>query len=126
MTPIGKGFKSLNVTLRRKLQLYANVRPCVTLEGLKNIYTGVNCVTVRENTEGEYSGLEHTVAPGIHESLKIISTYACERVARYAFDFARQHKRREVMAVHKSGVMKMGDGLFIKTCRKVAADYPEI
>ena len=80
----------------------------------------MNCVTIWENTEGEYSGLEHTVAPGIHESLKIISTNACERVAKYAFDFAWQHKRKEVIAVHKSGVMKQGDGLFLKVCRKVA------
>lgn len=78
MTPIGTGFKSLNVTLRRKLQLYANVRPCKTLDGLQNIYHGVDCVTIRENTEGEYSGLEHTVAPGIQESLKIISKPACQ------------------------------------------------
>lgn len=77
MTPIGTGFKSLNVTLRRKLQLYANVRPCKTLDGLQNIYHGVDVVTIRENTEGEYSGLEHTVAPGIQESLKIISKPAC-------------------------------------------------
>lgn len=98
----------------------------MTLEGLKNIYTNVNCVTIRENTEGEYSGLEHTVAPGIHESLKIISRNACLRVAKYAFDFARQNKRKEVIAVHKSGVMKMGDGMFIKTVREVAAQYPEI
>ena len=87
----------------------------MTLNGLNNIYDNVNVVTIRENTEGEYSGLEHTVAPGIHESLKIISKNACHRVAKYAFEFARQNKRREVIAVHKSGVMKMGDGLFLKT-----------
>ena len=96
----------------------------MTLEGLNNIYKQVNCVTIRENTEGEYSGLEHTVAPGIHESLKIISRNACYRVAKYAFEFAKQNNRKEVIAVHKSGVMKQGDGMFIKTTREVAQLYP--
>ena len=126
MTPIGGGFRSLNVTLRKKLQLYANVRPCKTIPGLDNIYEGVDCVTIRENTEGEYSGLEHRAVPGVAESIKIISQVACERVARYAFDFAHRMERKSVTAVHKAGVMKMGDGLFLKTCREVAEEYPHI
>ena len=126
MTPIGGGFRSLNVTLRKKLQLYANVRPCKTVEGLENIYEGVNCVTIRENTEGEYSGLEHRVVPGVAESIKIISRHACERVARYAFEYAKNNGRKTVTAVHKAGVMKLGDGLFLETCQEVASEYPMI
>lgn len=126
MTPIGGGFRSLNVTLRKKLQLYANVRPCKTIDGLENIYENVDCVTIRENTEGEYSGLEHRVVPGVSESIKIISRNACERVATYAFEFAISNNRKNIIAVHKAGVMKLGDGLFLKTCREVAERYPTI
>ena len=126
MTPIGGGFRSLNVTLRKKLQLYANVRPCKTVEGLENIYEGVDCVTIRENTEGEYSGLEHRVVPGVAESIKIISKSACERVARYAFEYARNNGRQRVTAVHKAGVMKLGDGLFLSTAKEVSEDYPDL
>lgn len=90
-TPIGKGFRSLNVTLRKKLNLYANVRPCKSIEGVVTPYTNVDVVTMRENTEGEYSGLEHQVVPGVVENLKIISKTACENIAEYAFEYARKH-----------------------------------
>jgi isocitrate dehydrogenase (NAD+) len=104
-TPIGKGHRSLNVTLRKKLQLYANVRPCKTIPALDNVFENVDVVTIRENTEGEYSGLEHQVVPGVCESIKIISERACRNVAEYAFDYATLNNRKEVCAVHKAGVM---------------------
>lgn len=126
MTPIGGGFKSLNVTLRKKLRLYANVRPCKTIDGLRNLYDNVDVVTIRENTEGEYSGLEHSVVPGVAESIKVISRVACEKVAKYAFEYASKHGRKSVTAVHKAGVMKLADGLFIDICREFAEKYPEI
>ena len=126
MTPIGGGFRSLNVTLRKKLQLYANVRPCKTIDGLENIYDNVDVVTIRENTEGEYSGLEHRPVEGVSESMKIISKYACERVAKYAFQYAVDNNRERVVAVHKAGVMKKGDGLFLQTCRDIAEEYPTV
>lgn len=125
-TPIGKGFRSLNVTLRKKLKLYANVRPCRSIEGVHTPYTNVNLVTMRENTEGEYSGLEHQVVPGVVENLKIISQTACENINRYAFEYARKYGRKRIVACHKAGVMKMGDGLFIKIAEQIAKEYPEI
>ena len=126
MTPIGKGFRSLNVTLRKKLQLYANVRPCRTINGLDNIYSNVNVVTIRENTEGEYMGLEHRVVPGVSESIKIISRRAWLKISRYAFEYAVSNNRKKVVAVHKAGVMKLGDGLFLKCAREIAQEYPQI
>lgn len=125
-TPIGKGFRSLNVTLRKKLQLYANVRPCRSIEGVNTPYKNVDLVTIRENTEGEYSGLEHEVVPGVVENLKIISRTACENIANYAFEYAKQNGRHNVIACHKAGIMKMGDGLFIKVASEVSKKYPEI
>lgn len=125
-TPIGKGFRSLNVTLRKKLQLYANVRPCRSIEGVNTPYKNVDLVTIRENTEGEYSGLEHEVVPGVVENLKIISRTACENITNYAFEYAKQNGRKNVIACHKAGVMKMGDGLFIKVAAEVSKKYPEI
>lgn len=104
-TPIGKGHRSLNVTLRKKLQLYANVRPCVSIPGIKGLlYNDIDLVTIRENTQGEYSGLEHYVSPGIVENLKIITAEACENICRYAFDYARKHGRTKVTCAHKAGV----------------------
>lgn len=125
-TPIGKGFRSLNVTLRKRLQLYANVRPCKSIMGVKTPYEGVDLVTIRENTEGEYSGLEHEVSPGIVENLKIISKSACQNITEYAFEYAKKLNRNRIVACHKAGVMKMGDGLFIKTAADVAKNYPDI
>lgn len=125
-TPIGKGFRSLNLTLRKELQLYANVRPCMSLPGYKTRYDDVNLVTIRENTEGEYSGLEHEVVPGVVESLKVITRVASKRVAEYAFQYARDNGRKKVTAVHKANIMKMADGLFIRCTREVADLYPDI
>ncbi|CAA2953539.1 3-isopropylmalate dehydrogenase, chloroplastic [Olea europaea subsp. europaea] len=125
-TPIGKGHRSLNLTLRKELNLYANVRPCYSLPGYKTKYDDVNLVTIRENTEGEYSGLEHQVVRGVVESLKIITRQASLRVAEYAFFYAKAHGRERVSAIHKANIMQKTDGLFLKCCREVAEKYPEI
>ncbi|KAL4202173.1 hypothetical protein AMTRI_Chr02g219760 [Amborella trichopoda] len=125
-TPIGKGHRSLNLTLRKELGLYANVRPCYSLPGYKTRYDDVNLVTIRENTEGEYSGLEHQVVRGVVESLKIITRHASLRVAEYAFHYAKTHGRQRVSAIHKANIMRKTDGLFLKCCREVAEKYPEI
>eukprot|EP00252_Welwitschia_mirabilis_P024393 TRINITY_DN721_c0_g1_i1.p1 TRINITY_DN721_c0_g1~~TRINITY_DN721_c0_g1_i1.p1 ORF type:complete len:241 (+),score=25.85 TRINITY_DN721_c0_g1_i1:138-860(+) len=125
-TPIGKGHRSLNLTLRKELGLYANVRPCYSLPGYKTRYDNVNLVTIRENTEGEYSGLEHQVVRGVVESLKIITRQASLRVAEYAFHYAKIHGRKRVSAIHKANIMKKTDGLFLQCCREVAEKYPEI
>ncbi|MGE0816268.1 MAG: isocitrate/isopropylmalate dehydrogenase family protein [Vicinamibacterales bacterium] len=125
-TPIGEGFTSVNVGLRKALELYANLRPVWNLPNVKSRYTGVDLVIVRENTEDLYAGLEHVVVPGVVESLKIISEAASTRIARFAFAHARRHTRRRVTAVHKANIMKLGDGLFIDCARKVAKDYPDV
>jgi isocitrate dehydrogenase (NAD+) len=125
-TPIGGGHVSLNVYLRRELNLFANVRPCMSVPGVKTLYDNVNLITIRENTEGEYSGKEHEVVPGVIENLKIISEKACTRVAKYAFEIATKLKRKKIHALHKASVMKMGDGLFLKKTREIAKDYPLI
>lgn len=122
-TPIGKGYRSLNLTLRKELGLYANIRPCLSIPGVNTPYQNVDVVTVRENTEGEYSGLEHTVYPGVVESLKVITRDASLRVCRYAFDYALKNKRHTVTAVHKASVMKMSDGLFLECAEEVAKEY---
>lgn len=126
MTPVGKGFTSVNVGLRRALDLYANVRPVKTLANVPSRYTDVDLVIVRENTEGLYSGLEHTVIPGVVESLKIITDKASTRIARYAFEYARANGRKKVTCVHKANIMKLSDGLFLECFEKVARDFPEI
>ena len=126
MTPIGKGFTSVNVGLRKALDLYANVRPVKNLPNVPSRYTGVDLVIVRENTEGLYSGLEHTVIPGVVESLKIVTEKASLRIAKYAFEYARLHGRKKVSCVHKANIMKLSDGLFLECFEKVAKDYPEI
>lgn len=125
-TPIGKGFRSLNLTLRKELQLYANVRPCLSIPGYKTKYDNVDLVTIRENTEGEYSGLEHELVPGVVESLKVITREASLRVAEYAFQYARDNGRKSIASVHKANIMKLADGLFIKCTREVAEKYPDI
>jgi isocitrate dehydrogenase (NAD+) len=125
-TPVGTGFRSVNVALRKELDLYANLRPLRTLPGIKTRYDGVDVVVVRENTEDLYSGLEHVVVPGVVESLKIITERASTRIARFAFAYARVHGRQRVSAVHKANIMKLSDGLFLDCCRKVAEGYPEI
>jgi isocitrate dehydrogenase (NAD+) len=125
-TPVGTGHRSVNVALRKQLDLYANLRPLRTLPGVKTRYEGVDVVVVRENTEDLYSGLEHVVVPGVVESLKIITERASTRIARFAFEYARTHGRRRISAVHKANIMKLSDGLFLDCCRKIAASCPEI
>jgi isocitrate dehydrogenase (NAD+) len=125
-TPVGTGHRSVNVELRKQLELYANLRPVKTLPGIKSRYDGVDLIVVRENTEDLYSGLEHVVVPGVVESIKIITEKASTRIARFAFEHARSHGRKRVSSVHKANIMKLSDGLFLDCCRKVAKDYPEI
>src|SRR5437868_7889749 len=123
-TPVGKGFRSINVRMRQELDLYASVRPVQSLPAVKVPYDHVDLVVVRENTEGLYSGLEHFVVPGVVESLRIITRGACERIVRYAFELARHGGRRRVTFCHKAEVMPLSDGLFLETARAVADDYP--
>ena len=125
-TPIGGGFESVNVRLRKTLDLYANLRPVRNLPGVESRFGDVNLVIVRENTEGLYSGLEHEVVPGVVESLKIMTEKASTRIAVFAFEHARKHKRKKVTAVHKANIMKKSDGLFLQCFRRVALDYPDI
>ncbi len=125
-TPVGKGFKSVNVQLRQELELYANLRPSRTLPGIPCRFEGVDLVVVRENTEDLYAGLEHTVVPGVVESLKIITAKASLRVSKFAFEYARKMGRKRVTAVHKANIMKLSDGLFLDCFRQIAADYPDI
>jgi isocitrate dehydrogenase (NAD+) len=125
-TPVGTGHRSVNVELRKTLDLYANLRPVQTLPGVKSRYDGVDLIVVRENTEDLYSGLEHVVVPGVVESIKIITEKASSRIARFAFDHARKKGRKRVTAIHKANIMKLSDGLFLDCCRRVAKDHPEI
>jgi len=125
-TPVGGGFTSVNVGLRKALELFANLRPVWNIPSVPSRYQGVDLVIVRENTEDLYSGLEHEVVPGVIESLKIITFEASTRIAQFAFDYARRHGRRRVTAVHKANIMKMGDGLFLKCVQDVAASYQDI
>jgi isocitrate dehydrogenase (NAD+) len=125
-TPVGEGFTSVNVGLRKALDLYANLRPVSNLPYVRSRFEHVDLVIMRENTEDLYSGLEHEVVPGVVESLKIITERASTRIARFAFDYARRRGRKRVTAIHKANIMKMGDGLFIRCARTVAAEYPEI
>jgi isocitrate dehydrogenase (NAD+) len=125
-TPVGTGHRSVNVELRKTLELYANLRPVKTLPGVKSRYDGVDLVVVRENTESLYSGLEHEVVPGVVESIKIITEKASSRIAHYAFEYARKHGRKRITSVHKANIMKLSDGLFLDCCRRAALGYPEI
>jgi isocitrate dehydrogenase (NAD+) len=125
-TPVGKGYRSINVKLRQGLDLYASVRPVQSLPGVKTPFENVDLVVVRENTEGLYAGLEHVVVPGVVESLRVITRSAAERIVRYAFEFARNHGRRQVTFCHKADVMRMSDGLFLKCAREVADEFPFI
>jgi isocitrate dehydrogenase (NAD+) len=123
-TPVGEGFRSINVRLRQELDLYASVRPVRSLPGVKVPYENVDLVVIRENTEGLYSGQEHFVVPGVVESLRIITRGAAERIVRYAFELARHEGRHRVTFCHKADVLPMSDGLFLNTARSVADDYP--
>ena len=125
-TPIGEGFTSVNVGLRKALNLYANLRPVWNLPNVPSRYQNVDLVIVRENTEDLYAGLEHTVVPGVVESLKIITAEASTKIARFAFEYARKHKRKRVTAIHKANIMKLSDGLFLDCTRKMAREFPDI
>jgi isocitrate dehydrogenase (NAD+) len=125
-TPVSTGFASINVRLRKTLDLYANLRPVKSMPNIITRFENVDLIVVRENTEDLYSGLEHEVVPGVVESLKIITDRASTRIARFAFEYARTHNRHRVTAVHKANIMKMSDGLFLACFRKVAKDYPNI
>lgn len=125
-TPVGTGYRSVNVRIRKLLDLYANVRPVVKFEGVDTPFQHVDMVIIRENTEDLYSGLEHVVVPGVVESLKIITEKASLRIARFAFELARKWGRKKVTAVHKANIMKLSDGLFLEAIRRVEVEYPEI
>ncbi|MDH3746120.1 MAG: isocitrate/isopropylmalate family dehydrogenase, partial [Acidobacteriota bacterium] len=125
-TPVGHGFQSVNVRLRRTLDMFVNLRPVESLANVPSRYKDVDLVIVRENTEGLYSGLEHEVIPGVVESLKIVTEKASSRIARFAFEYARKNGRKRVTAVHKANIMKRSDGLFLACFREVAAGYPDI
>ncbi|MCU0646049.1 MAG: isocitrate dehydrogenase (NAD(+)) [bacterium] len=125
-TPIGEGFKSISVALRKRLELYANLRPVKSLPKINSRYQNIDLIIVRENTEGLYSGIEHEVVPGVVESLKIITEKASTRIAEFAFQYARNNNRKKVTAVHKANIMKLSDGLFLQCSRKVAEKYPDI
>jgi isocitrate dehydrogenase (NAD+) len=122
-TPVGAGFRSVNVTLRQALDLYANLRPARSIKGLETRYEDVDLVIVRENTEDLYAGIEHMVGRDAAESIKIITREASERIARFAFEYAVANGRHKVTAVHKANIMKLSDGLFLESCRTVAAEY---
>jgi isocitrate dehydrogenase (NAD+) len=125
-TPIGGGFPSINVALRKRFELYANFRPIRNLPHIPTRYPDVDLIIVRENTEGLYSGIEHEVVPGVVESLKIMTEKACTRISRFAFAYARKNNRKKIHAVHKANIMKLSDGLFLRCARDVAKEYPDI
>ena len=125
-TPIGGGFKSINVTLRKQFDLYANLRPVRNLPGLETKYPGVNLLIVRENTEGVYVGLEHEVIPGVVEAIKVITEKGSTRIARFAFEYARKHGRKKIHAIHKANIMKLSDGLFLRCAREVSDGFHDV
>jgi isocitrate dehydrogenase (NAD+) len=125
-TPVGIGFRSVNVTLRKELDLYASVRPAKTYEGIPSRYENVDIIIVRENTEDLYVGVEHMIGDGAAESIKIFTRKGCERIIRYAFEFARKEGRKKVTAVHKANIMKCTDGMFLNIARVISKEYPEI
>ena len=125
-TPIGKGFRSINVQLRQRFSTYANLRPVHTLPGVPTRFENVDLVIVRENTEDLYKGIEYMVNDEMANGVKLITRPACEKICRFAFDYARKNGRKKVTAVHKANIMKLTDGLFLRTFREVASHYPEI
>jgi len=125
-TPIGTGFSSVNVELRKSLDLYANFRPAKKIKGVKSRYEEVDLIVVRENTEGLYSGLEHIVVPGVVESLRIVTEKGSERIIRFAFETARKYGRKKVTVVHKANILKKSDGLFLEVAKRIARNYPDI
>jgi len=125
-TPVGGGFASINVTLRKKFDLFANFRPVKSLPGLTTKFPEIDLIIVRENTEDLYAGLEYEIVPGVVQSLKIITDKGSTRIAQYAFDYARKHGRKKIHAIHKANIMKLSDGLFLRCCRKVGEGFPEV
>lgn len=125
-TPIGKGFRSVNVALRKELDLYANLRPCKNIKGIKTPFENVDLVVVRENTEDLYAGIERKVSDDCAESIKTITRHASTRIAKYAFDYAVEHNRKTVWAVSKANICKLSDGLFLECCQNVSKEYPQI
>jgi isocitrate dehydrogenase (NAD+) len=125
-TPVGSGFRSVNVALRKELDLFVNLRPALTIPGVKTRYEGIDLVVVRENTEDLYAGVEHMVGDDAAETIKIITRKASDRVVRFAFDYARHEGRKKVTVVHKANILKYTDGLFLETARNVAVDYEDI
>lgn len=125
-TPVGSGFRSVNVALRKKLDLYACVRPSFYIEGVRTPYRDIDLVVVRENLEDLYAGIEHMVTPGVAESIKVITEFGSERVIRFAFEYVRRYGRTKLTVVHKANIMKMTDGLFLETARRLAAEYPDV
>ncbi|MFT4114728.1 isocitrate dehydrogenase (NAD(+)) [Silvibacterium sp.] len=125
-TPVGGGFPSINVTLRKKFELFANFRPIKNLPGLETRYPGVDLIIIRENTEGLYVGLEHEVVPGVVEAIKIVTEKASTRIAKFAFEYAQKHGRKKIHAIHKANIMKLSDGLFIRCSKNVSKDFPDI
>uniref|UniRef100_A0A3Q3BIK8 Isocitrate dehydrogenase [NAD] subunit, mitochondrial n=1 Tax=Kryptolebias marmoratus TaxID=37003 RepID=A0A3Q3BIK8_KRYMA len=125
-TPVAEGHPSLNLLLRKTFDLYANVRPCVSIDGYPTPYTDVDLVTIRENTEGEYSGIEHVIVDGVVQSIKLITEHASQRIAEYAFQYAKQNRRSSVTAVHKANIMRMSDGLFLRKCRQAAEKHRDV
>lgn len=125
-TPVGSGFRSINVTLRKEFDLYANLRPAKTYKGVKSRYDDIDLVVVRENTEDLYAGVEHMVGRDAAESIKIFTREGCERIVRFAFDYARRNGRKKVTAVHKANIMKCTDGLFLEVARNISQQYPDI
>ncbi len=125
-TPVGGGFSSINVELRKRFELFANFRPVRNLPHIPTRYPDIDLIVVRENTEGLYSGIEHEVVPGVVESLKIITEKASTRISRFAFEYARKNSRKKVHCIHKANIMKMSDGLFLRCSRNVAKEYTEI
>ncbi len=125
-TPVATGFRSINVSLRKELNLFASVRPCKTFEGVPSRYKNINLIIVRENTEDLYAGIEHMIGDFAAESIKIITRKASEMISRHAFELARTHNRKKVTSVHKANIMKCTDGLFLEAARSIASEYPEI
>jgi isocitrate dehydrogenase (NAD+) len=125
-TPVGGGFSSINVTLRKKFDLYANFRPVKSLPGLETKYPNIDMIIVRENTEDLYAGLELEIVPGVVQALKIITEKGSSRIAQFAFDYAKKHGRKKIHSIHKANIMKLSDGLFLRCCRKVAEGFPEV
>src|ERR1700692_691610 len=125
-TGVAEGPPSINVALRKELDLYANLRPVRNVAGVSSAWSGVDLVIVRENTEDLYAGLEHTVVPGVVESLKIITERASTRIAKFAFEYARKNGRKKIQAIHKANIMKLSDGLFLRCARKVAEGFPDV